>query len=104
MKPATKRPEKTDADKTTKFTDVIAELMPLIETPFLLNIYLGETKMTIQDLLDLDVGTIIELKKSAGEPMDVLVKNKAVMRGEVTVLEDSLGLRIVEIIDISRKV
>jgi len=104
MKPASKRSEKADADKTTKFTDVIADLMPFIETPFLLNIDLGETKMTIQDLLDLDVGSIIELKKSAGEPMDVLVKNRAVMRGEVTVLEDSLGLRIVEIIDISRKV
>jgi len=104
MKPATKRPDKSETDKTTKFTDVIADLMPLIETPFLLNINLGETKMTIQDLLDLDVGTIIELKKSAGEPMEVLVKNRAVMRGEVTVLEDSLGLRIVEIIDISRKV
>jgi flagellar motor switch protein FliN/FliY len=99
-----KRPEKPDGDKTSTFTSVIADLMPLIETPFRLNINLGETKMTIQDLLDLDVGSIVELKKSAGEPMEVLVKNRAVMKGEVTVLEDSLGLRIVEIIDISRKV
>lgn len=99
-----KRPEKADSDKTTTFTNVIAELLPLIETRFRLNINLGETKMTIQDLLDLDVGSIVELKKSAGEPMEVLVKNRALMKGEVTVLEDSLGLRIVEIIDVSRKV
>jgi flagellar motor switch protein FliN/FliY len=99
-----KRPEKSDVDKTATFTNVISDLMPLIETPFRLNINLGETKMTIQDLLDLEVGSIVELKKSAGEPMDVLVKNRAIMKGEVTVLEDSLGLRIVEIIDIFRKV
>jgi flagellar motor switch protein FliN/FliY len=60
--------------------------------------------MTIRELLELDVGSLVELKKSAGEPMDVLCKGRAVMRGEVTVLEDSLGLRIVEIIDPRRKV
>ncbi|MCL1893910.1 MAG: flagellar motor switch protein FliN [Holophagaceae bacterium] len=99
-----KRTDKSDAEKTATFIGVISDLMPVIDTPFRLNINLGETKMTIQDLLDLEVGSIVELKKSAGEPMDVLVRNRAIMKGEVTVLEDSLGLRIVEIIDISRKV
>jgi len=99
-----RRPEKNETEKAATFASVIADLIPVIDTPFRLNINLGETKMTIQDLLDLEVGSIIELKKSAGEPMDVLVKNKTVMKGEVTVLEDSLGLRIVEIIDLSRKV
>ena len=99
-----RRPEKTESDKTANFIGVIEELLPVIDTPFRLNVNLGETKMTIQDLLDLEVGTIIELKKSAGEPMDVLVRNKVLMKGEVTVLEDSLGLRIVEIIDPHRKV
>ena len=99
-----KRTDKTDAEKTATFISVVSDLMPVIDTPFRLNINLGETKMTIQDLLDLEVGSIVELKKSAGEPMDVLVRNRAIMRGEVTVLEDSLGLRIVEIIDISRRV
>ena len=99
-----RRTERGDSEKAATFMGVIDDLMPVIDTRFRLNINLGEAKMTIQDLLDLEVGSIIELKKSAGEPMDVLVKNKAIMKGEVTVLEDSLGLRIVEIIDISRKV
>jgi len=99
-----KRAEKTDTDKTATFMSVIEDLLPVIDTPFRLNVNLGETKMTIQELLDLEVGTIIELKKSAGEPMDVLVRNKVLMKGEVTVLEDSLGLRIVEIIDPHRRV
>jgi flagellar motor switch protein FliN/FliY len=99
-----KRPEKTDVDKTLTFLNVINDLMPVIDTPFRLNIDLGETKMTIRELLELEVGSIIELKKSAGEPMDVLVRNKVLMKGEVTVLEDSLGLRIVDIVDSNRKV
>ena len=99
-----RRHEKTEIDKASTFRGVIEELMPVIDTPFRLNVNLGETKMTIQDLLDLEVGTIIELKKSAGEPMEVLVRNRVLMKGEVTVLEDSLGLRIVEIVDPNRKV
>jgi flagellar motor switch protein FliN/FliY len=86
------------------FETVIAELMPFIDTRFKLEIQLGSANMTIRELLELDVGSLVELKKSAGEPMDVLCKGRAVMRGEVTVLEDSLGLRIVEIIDPLRKV
>ena len=99
-----RRHEKPEIDKASTFRGVIEELMPVIDTPFRLNVNLGETKMTIQDLLDLEVGTIIEIKKSAGEPMDVLVRNRVLMKGEVTVLEDSLGLRIVEIVDPHRKV
>ena len=46
----------------------------------------------------------MELKKSAGEPMDVLCKERVIIRGEVTVLEDSLGLRVTEIVDPERRV
>jgi flagellar motor switch protein FliN/FliY len=99
-----RRQIKQEAEKAASFESVISDLLPVVDTPFRLNINLGETKMTIQDLLDLEVGSIIELKKSAGEPMEVLVKDRTVMKGEVTVLEDSLGLRIVEIIDISQRV
>jgi len=99
-----RRQIKQETEKAPTFEGVISELLPLVDTPFRLNINLGETKMTIQDLLDLDVGSIIELRKSAGEPMEVLVKDRTIMKGEVTVLEDSLGLRIVEIVDISQRV
>jgi flagellar motor switch protein FliN/FliY len=99
-----RRQVKQETEKAPSFEMVIGELLPLVDTPFHLNINLGETKMTIQDLLDLEVGSIVELRKSAGEPMEVLVKDRVVMKGEVTVLEDSLGLRIVEIVDISQRV
>lgn len=99
-----KRSDRLDTDRVITFEHVIADLMPFIDTPFRLEIQLGQTRMTIRDLLDLDVGSIVELKKSAGEPMDVICKGRPLMRGEVTVLEDSLGLRIVEIVDSNRKV
>ena len=99
-----KRTDRLDTGSILTFESVVTELMPFIDTRFKLEILLGSATMTIRELLDLDVGSLVELKKSAGEPMDVLCKGRAVMRGEVTVLEDSLGLRIVEIIDPHRRV
>ncbi|HJV23422.1 MAG TPA: FliM/FliN family flagellar motor switch protein [Holophagaceae bacterium] len=69
-----------------------------------LEVQLGSARMSIRDLLELETGSLVELKKSAGEPMDVLSKNRVLLRGEVTVLEDNLGLRITEIVDPSKKV
>jgi flagellar motor switch protein FliN len=99
-----KRSDRLDTDRVVTFEHVIAELMPFIDTPFKLEIQLGQTRMTIRDLLELEVGSVVEIKKSAGEPMDVISKGRPLMRGEVTVLEDSLGLRIVEIVDPRRRV
>jgi len=99
-----KRNDRLDTDRVLTFESVITELMPFIDTRFKLEIQLGASTMTIRDLLDLEIGSLVELKKSAGEPMDVLCKGRPIMRGEVTVLEDSLGLRIVEIVDSKRKV
>jgi flagellar motor switch protein FliN/FliY len=78
--------------------------MPFIDTPLKLEIQLGQTRLTIRELLDLESGSLVELKKSAGEPMDVLCKDRVLLRGEVTVLEDSLGLRVTEIMDSDRRV
>lgn len=101
---AIKRIERSDSEKAPTFEGTISELMPFIDTVFRLEIELGRARMSIKELLDLDVGSLVELKKSAGEPMDVLSKDKVLMRGEVTVLEDNLGLRITEIVDPNRKV
>jgi flagellar motor switch protein FliN len=101
---AGKRSEKLDSERSTTFEQVVTEMMPFIDTRFRLEIQLGQTAMTIRDLLDLEAGAIVELKKSAGEPMDVACKGRVLMRGEVTVLEDTLGLRIVEIVDPSKRV
>lgn len=59
---------------------------------------LGRTKKSISEVLDFAPGTIIELDKVAGEPVEVLVNGKLVARGEVVVIEESFGVRITEII------
>jgi flagellar motor switch protein FliN/FliY len=99
-----KRNEKLDSERSVTFEQVVTEVMPFIDTRFRLEIQLGQTRMTIRDLLELEAGAIVELKKSAGEPMDVVSKGRVLMRGEVTVLEDTLGLRIVEIVDPNKRV
>jgi flagellar motor switch protein FliN/FliY len=101
---ASKRIDRLDGNQSVSFEQVISDLMPVIDTSFKLEIQLGQTRMTIREFLDLDVGTLVELKKSAGEPMEVLCKNRVLMRGEVTVLEDTLGLRVTEIVDPNKKV
>jgi flagellar motor switch protein FliN/FliY len=101
---AIKRTVRIENERELTFESTVADLMPYIDTSFRLEIELGRARMTIGELLDLDVGSLVELRKSAGEPMDVLCKDRVVMRGEVTVLEDNLGLRVTEILDPNKKV
>lgn len=101
---AIKRGDRIETGRELSFEQVVTEVMPFIDTPLKLEIQLGQARLTIRDLLDLEPGSLVELKKSAGEPMDVLCKDRVLFRGEVTVLEDSLGLRVTEIVDSDRKV
>ena len=101
---AIKRSERIENERSLTFEGTVADVVPYLDTPFRLEIELGRARMTISELLDLDQGSLVELRKSAGEPMDVLCKDRVLMRGEVTVLEDNLGLRVTEIVDPNRKV
>lgn len=101
---AIKRTERIENERVLTFESTVSDLMQYIDTPFRLEIELGRARLTIGELLDLDLGSLVELRKSAGEPMDVLCKDRVLMRGEVTVLEDNLGLRVTEILDPNKKV
>ncbi len=69
----------------------------IMDVPLEVTVELGRTKKSIADILDFAPGTIIELDKIAGEPIDVLVNGKFVAKGEVVVIEESFGIRITEI-------
>lgn len=69
----------------------------IMDVPLEVTVELGRTHKSIQDILDFAPGTIIELNKIAGEPIDVLVNGKYVAKGEVVVIEESFGIRITEI-------
>ena len=70
----------------------------LLDVPVKLSAELGSCKMTMQELLDLDLGTVVQLDKPANANVDVYVNQKLVARGEVVVAEDNFGIRIKEIV------
>ena len=70
----------------------------IMDVPLDVTVELGRTSKSIQEILDFVPGTIIELNKIAGEPIDVLVNGKYVAKGEVVVIEENFGIRITEFI------
>ena len=76
----------------------------LLDVPLELSVELGRTRMTIQDLLGLGPGSVIELDKIAGEALDILVNDRLVARGEAVVVNDKFGVRITDIVSQSERV
>ncbi|NLL98042.1 MAG: flagellar motor switch protein FliN, partial [Tepidanaerobacter sp.] len=71
----------------------------ILDVPLEITVELGRTNKTIKEILEISPGTIIELDKMSGEPMDILVNGKLVAKGEVVVIDENFGVRITEIID-----
>ena len=70
----------------------------LMDVPLRLSAELGSCQMTMEDLLDLNVGSVVSLDKPANANVDVYVNHKLVARGEVVVADDNFGIRIKEVI------
>ena len=70
----------------------------LMDVAMELTVELGRTKWKIKDILGMGEGTIIELDKLAGEPVDILVNNNLIARGEVVVIDENFGVRVTEIV------
>ncbi|ASS99933.1 flagellar motor switch phosphatase FliY [Geobacillus thermocatenulatus] len=70
----------------------------LFDVPLQVTVELGRTKRSVQEILQLSTGSIIELDKLAGEPVDVFVNNKLIAKGEVVVIDENFGVRITDII------
>jgi flagellar motor switch protein FliN len=76
----------------------------LLDVPLDLSVELGRARMSIQDLLNLSPGSVIELDKIAGEPLDLLVNGRLVARGEAVVVNDKFGVRITDIVSPSERI
>lgn len=70
----------------------------LLDVPLTLSVELGRAKMIVNDLLQLGQGSVIELTKIVGEPLEVLVNEKLIARGEVVTLNDKFAVRLTDII------
>jgi flagellar motor switch protein FliN len=76
----------------------------ILDIPMKVSIYVGSTKMAIRDLLQLAQGSVIELDKLAGEPMEVMVNNKLVAKGEVVVVNEKFGIRLTDVVSAAERV
>jgi flagellar motor switch protein FliN len=70
----------------------------LLDIPLEISVELGRTKILINDLLQLGQGSVIELTKLAGEPLEILINHKLIARGEAVVVNEKFGVRITDII------
>jgi len=84
--------EATASTGETKSLDLILDI------PLTVTVELGRSKMLINDLLQLGQGSVIELTKLVGEPLEVLVNQKLVARGEVVVVNEKFGVRLTDIV------
>ena len=75
-----------------------AELDFILDIPLELSVELGKTRMLVNDLLQLGQGSIVELNKLAGEPLEIYINRKLVARGEVVVVNEKFGIRLTDII------
>jgi flagellar motor switch protein FliN/FliY len=75
-----------------------ADLDMLMNVPLPLTVELGQTQRTIRELVDFSIGSIIELGKLAGDPLDIKVNDRVIARGEVVVIDEEFGIRITEIV------
>ncbi|MCB0115302.1 MAG: flagellar motor switch protein FliN [Caldilineaceae bacterium] len=76
----------------------------LLDIGLQVTIELGRARMTIKEVLSLGPGTVVELNRVAGEPVDILINGKAIAKGEVVVLGDMFGVRVTDIIPPAQRV
>ena len=88
-----------DNEETTPApSDKTTSLDLILDIPLTVTVELGRSKMLINDLLQLGQGSVIELTKLAGEPLEVLVNQKLVARGEVVVVNEKFGVKLTDIV------
>lgn len=75
-----------------------SKLKMILDVPLKVSVELGRTKMLVNDLLQLGQGSVIELDKIAGEPMEILVNDKLVAMGEVVVVNEKFGVRLTDVV------
>jgi len=76
----------------------------ILDIPLTLTVELGRSKMLISELLQLGQGSVLELSKLAGEPMDIFINQRLIARGEVVVVNEKFGVRLTDIVSPAERV
>lgn len=96
-----------DSVEGEEIKEMVAEKKSLdfiLDIPLQLTVELGRTKLLVKDVLELNQGSVVELTKLAGEPLDVFVNSKLVARGEAVVINEKFGIRLVDIVSPNERV
>lgn len=76
----------------------------LLDIPLQVSVEVGRSKILVRDLLQMQEGTLIELDKLAGEPLDMYVNDRLIARGEAVVVNDKFGLRLTDVVSPSERI
>ena len=98
VKKPVKKLEFASFDESDKTAEPPKNLDFILDIPLTISVELGRTKMVINDMLQLGQGSVIELAKLAGEPLDIYVNGKLMARGEVVLVNDKFGVRLTDIL------
>lgn len=88
-----------DSDQHTDFTETTSgDLEAIFDVPVKVSAVLGKTNVSVNQLLKMGPGSVVELDRKVGEAIDIFVNNRLVARGEVVLVEEKLGITMTEII------
>ena len=76
----------------------------ILDIPLDITVELGKVKMLVNDLLQIGQGSIVELNKPSGEPVEIYINSKLIARGEVVVVDEKLGIRVTDVISALERV
>ncbi len=76
----------------------------LFDIPMVISVELGRTKRSLKEILNLSIGSIVELEKLSGEPVDLLVNGKVIAKAEVVVIDENFGIRITQILEPNKRI
>lgn len=91
-------------DNSNRLTTTDANLDVILDIPVTLSMEIGRTELPIHSLLQLNQGSVVELDRLAGEPMDVLVNGTLIAHGEVVVINEKFGIRLTDVISPAERV
>lgn len=92
------------ADSAVRTVNEVGNLDVILDIPVTISMEIGRTKISIRNLLQLNQGSVVELDRLAGEPMDVLVNGTLIAHGEVVVVNEKFGIRLTDVISAAERV
>ena len=94
----------TQTETTTQPAEAPRNFELLLDIPLELTVEIGRTRLPIRTLLQLGAGSVVELGKLVGEPLDVLANGKPIARGEAVMVNDKFGVRLTDVISPSERI